>query len=105
VVLVANLQVDENRITKNLESTGGLICAEAVMMDLAADLGRSQAHHLIADLISQARSRGVGFSDALNEDVRINALRSPEQISAMLNPANYTGDAIDTVDRIVRELE
>lgn len=105
VALVANLQVDENRITKNLESTGGLICAEAVMMDLAADLGRSQAHHLIADLISQARSRGVGFSDALNEDVRINALRSPEQISAMLNPANYTGDAIDTVDRIVRELE
>ena len=103
--LVANLQVDEMRIAQNLELTGGLICAEAVMMDLAGDMGRSQAHHVIADLISQARQTGVSFSDALNEDAAISALRSPEQIAALLNPANYTGDAIQTVDRIVRELE
>ena len=103
--LVANLQVDETRIAQNLEHTGGLICAEAVMMDLAGDMGRSQAHHVIAELISQARQTGVSFSEALNEDARISALRSPEQIATLLNPANYTGDAIQTVDRIVRELE
>ena len=103
--LVANLQVDEMQIAQNLELTGGLICAEAVMMDLAGDMGRSQAHHVVADLISQARQTGVSFSEALNEDAAISALRSPEQIAALLNPANYTGDAIQTVDRIVRELE
>ena len=103
--LVANLQVDEMQIAQNLELTGGLICAEAVMMDLAGDMGRSQAHHVIADLISQARHTGISFSQALNEDAAISALRSPAQIEALLNPANYTGDAIQTVDRIVRELE
>lgn len=103
--LVANLQVDEARIAHNLELTGGLICAEAVMMDLAADLGRSQAHHLVADLISQARQTGVSFSDALNEDATISRLRSPAQIATLLDPANYTGDAVQTVDRIVHELE
>ena len=103
--LVANLQVDEMQIAQNLELTGGLICAEAVMMDLAGDMGRSQAHHVIADLISQARHTGISFSQALNEDAAISALRSPAQIAALLNPANYTGDAIQTVDQIVRELE
>ncbi len=103
--LVANLQVDEARMAHNLALTGGLICAEAVMMDLAGDMGRSQAHHIIAELISQVRSRGVSFAEVLNEDARISALRSPAQISTLLNPANYTGDAIQTVDRIVAELE
>ncbi len=103
--LVANLKVDETQIAQNLEHTGGLICAEAVMMDLAGDMGRSHAHHVIADLISQARHRGVSFSEALNEDATISALRSPAQIAALLDPANYTGDAVQTVDRIVRELE
>ena len=103
--LVANLQVDEMQIAQNLEHSGGLICAEAVMMDLAGDMGRSQAHHVVADLISQARHTGISFSQALNEDAAISALRSPAQIAALLNPANYTGDAIQTVDRIVRELE
>ncbi len=103
--LVTNLQVDEQRISHNLDQTGGLICAEAVMMDLAGDMGRSQAHHVIAELISQVRETGVSFSDALNGDARISGLRSPEQIASVLNPANYTGDAVKTVDRIVRELE
>lgn len=103
--LVGNLQVDENRISQNLAATGGLICAEAVMMDLAPELGRSQAHHIIADLISQARTSGVSFSSALNQDDRIRALRSSGQIEALLEPANYIGDAVQTVDRIVRKLE
>lgn len=103
--LVANLQVDESRISQNLAMSGGLICAEAVMMDLAPDIGRSEAHHAIADLISQARTRGVSFSRSLNEDNRIKALRTPAQIAALLEPAKYTGDAIQTVDRIVRKLE
>ncbi len=103
--LVANLQVDETRIARNLASTGGLICSESVMMDLADDMGRSQAHHVIAELISQARRTGVSFSDALNGDARISSLRSPDQIARLLDPANYTGDAIQTVDRIVHELE
>ncbi len=103
--LVKNLQIDESRISHNLDLTGGLICAEAVMMDLAGDMGRSEAHHAVAELISQARQTGVSFSEALNSDARISALRTPEQIAKLLDPANYTGDAVHTVDRIVRELE
>ncbi len=103
--LVANLQVDETRIRQNLAASEGLICAEAVMMDLAPDMGRSQAHHAVADLISHAHTTGVSFSRVLNEDSTIMALRTPQQIAALLDPANYTGDAIQTVDRMVRELE
>ncbi len=103
--LVANLQIDETRIRENLAASEGLICAEAVMMDLAPDMGRSEAHHVIADLISHAHTTGVSFSNALNEDGRIKAVRTPQQIAALLEPANYTGDAIKTVDRMVRELE
>ncbi|MEO9877251.1 MAG: hypothetical protein ABJF69_20640, partial [Anderseniella sp.] len=64
-----------------------------------------EAHHLIAELISQARQTGVSFSDALNKDATISRLRSPAQVAMLLDPVNYTGDAVQTVDRIVRELE
>jgi adenylosuccinate lyase len=103
--LIANLQVNEQRIAQNLTSSGGLICSEAVMMDLAADMGRNEAHHAIAEIIATAHETGSSFADALNADARISKLRTPARIANLLDPANYLGQSVQIVDRIVRELE
>jgi 3-carboxy-cis,cis-muconate cycloisomerase len=105
VKLVSSLQVDTARIAENLAMTGGLICSEAVMMDLAADIGRSEAHHVIARVIADAARSGKSFAEALSQDAQIAALRSPQQLTALLDPENYLGDSELTVDRIVRDLK
>jgi len=41
--------VDAERMRRNLDITGGLIVAEAVMMGLAPHTGRNEAHDLVYD--------------------------------------------------------
>jgi 3-carboxy-cis,cis-muconate cycloisomerase len=103
VRLVENVVVNEDRIAANLAITGGLICAEAVMMDLASDMGRNEAHHVVKDIIARL-APGTSFADALVAHPKVGKLRTPEQINALLDPANYTGEATAVVDRIVAEL-
>ena len=49
---------------RNLEATGGLIVAEAVMMGLAPQLGRGEAHHVVKHAcdvaLAEAHSAGRG---------------------------------------------
>ncbi len=104
VLLVENVVVDEARIAANLGLTGGLICAEAVMMDLARDMGRNEAHHAVKDLISALPASGQSFADALASHPVIGNLRTPVQIARLLDPANNTGEATAVVDRIIAEL-
>ena len=46
-VLAEGMTVDAARMRRNLDSTGGLIMAEQVMMGLAPALGRGEAHHVV----------------------------------------------------------
>jgi len=47
VDIAEGLEVDVARMRANLDTTGGLIMAEAVTMALAEKLGKSDAHHLV----------------------------------------------------------
>jgi 3-carboxy-cis,cis-muconate cycloisomerase len=103
VRLVENVVVNEERIAANLSLTGGLVCAEAVMMDLASGMGRNEAHHVVKDIIAQL-APGASFADALAAHPQVGKLRTHEQIASLLDPANYTGEATAVVDRIIAEL-
>ena len=104
VRLVENIVVDEARIAANLALTGGLICAEAIMMDLAAEMGRNEAHHAVKDIIAALPGSGRTFAEALAGHPVIGRLRSPQQIATLLDPANYTGESAEVVDRIIAKL-
>ena len=45
--IAEGMVVDAARMRRNLDMTGGLIVAEAVMMGLAPHLGRGEAHHVV----------------------------------------------------------
>lgn len=45
--MLKGLEVDAARMAQNLNSSGGLIVAEAVMMGLAPKLGRNEAHDIV----------------------------------------------------------
>ena len=102
--LAEGLQVDPARMRRNLDSTGGLIAAEQVMMGLAPVLGRGEAHHVVNHACDVALAQGVPLADALLRDGEITARLPPGEIRALCDPANYLGMAGAFVDRVLARI-
>jgi 3-carboxy-cis,cis-muconate cycloisomerase len=77
--IVDGMRVDAARMRANLELDGGLVMAEAVMMDLAATLGRERAHDVLYETAERARRDGTTLDDALSPELRdAHPRRSPD---------------------------
>src|SRR6201988_997337 len=68
---LGGLIVDTAQMAKNLDTSRGLIVAEAVMMGLAPQLGRQEAHDLVYDACRAAAEQHVTLRDALAADPKI----------------------------------
>lgn len=99
--ILENLWVDTEKMRQNLELQGGLIMSEAVMMGLAAKIGKSQAHHLVYAAAGKANDAGITLKQALLEDKEITGLLTVDEIDKLLDPMNYTGCAGEMVDRVL----
>jgi len=100
-VLAEGLTVDAARMQRNLDSTGGLIVAEAVMMGLAPLLGRGEAHHVVHHACDVALAEGIALATALGRDATVSARLTPAQIATLTDPAGYLGMAGAFVDRVL----
>jgi 3-carboxy-cis,cis-muconate cycloisomerase len=98
--IAEGLEVDADRMRRNLALTGGLINAEAVMIALAHATGREAAHELVAAAVKRV-SGNVSFAEVLAGDAEIARHLSRAEIDAALAPEAYLGEAIAAVERIV----
>jgi 3-carboxy-cis,cis-muconate cycloisomerase len=89
--IMRGLRLDPSRMRANLDLGGGLIMAEAVMLDLGTAIGRQHAHDAIYDAAQAAFEQGRPFSDLLAADPRVTAHMTPAQIDRLLDPTAYTG--------------
>lgn len=97
--MLAGLEVDTARMAHNLNLSGGLIVAEAVMMGMAPHLGRQVAHDVVYDACRLAAQQKRTLAEVLREDKTVSAKLTAEQINALCDPANYLGAAPVMVDR------
>ncbi len=79
----------------NLDLGGGLIMAEAVMLDLGSAIGRQHAHDAVYDAAQAAFVEGRSFGDLLAADPRVSQHMSPQAIQSLLDPTAYTGLCAD----------
>ena len=86
---------------RNLDTTRGMISAEAVMMALAPHVGREEAHHLVAAACRRTVARGGHLLDELQADATITEHLPPQRLGELLDPRNYTGLAAEFVDRVL----
>jgi adenylosuccinate lyase len=93
--VMRGLRLDPARMRSNLDLGGGLIMAEAVMLDLGAAIGRQHAHDAVYDAAQDAFVQGKSFGDLLAADTRVTAHMTPTQIKALLDPTAYTGLCAD----------
>ena len=89
--IMRGLRVDPRRMRANLDLGGGLIMAEAVMLDLGAAIGRQHAHDVVYDAAQAAFVEGKPFSDLLARDTRLTAHMDRAAIERLLDPTAYTG--------------
>jgi 3-carboxy-cis,cis-muconate cycloisomerase len=99
---LSGLTVDTGRMRANLDLSGGLIVAEAVMMAAAPALGRQHAHDVVYDACRAAITSGRPLTEALMEVPEIvEALGGAEGVARRCDPANYLGLAPAMVDRVL----
>jgi 3-carboxy-cis,cis-muconate cycloisomerase len=78
----AGLQVDRERMLRNIDALQGLVFAEAASAYLAGAIGRPRAHALLEQLTQQAVAGGRHLAELLQE-----ALQADPQLKAQLDPA------------------
>ncbi len=86
VEVVKGLRLDPARMRQNLDLGGGLIMAEAVMLNLGAAIGRQHAHDVVYDAAQAAFVEGRSFADLLAADTRVTAHLDEPAIKALLDP-------------------
>ena len=91
VEVLKGLRLDPLRMRRNLDLGGGLIMAEAVMLDLGAAIGRQHAHDVVYDAAQAAFVEGRPFGKLLAEDLRVTAHLDSNAIEKLLDPTAYTG--------------
>ncbi|HEX69383.1 MAG TPA: adenylosuccinate lyase, partial [Candidatus Bathyarchaeota archaeon] len=97
--IIENIEVDEERMRKNLEITQGRIMSEAVMIALTKKgMSRQEAHELLRRLAIKSQMENRYFKEVLLEDENVRKFLSVDEIEKALNPRNYLGTAIQQIE-------
>jgi 3-carboxy-cis,cis-muconate cycloisomerase len=99
--MLEGLIVEPERMRRNLDITGGLIVAEAVMMALAQHTGRGVAHDLVYGACRSASEKGTTLLVALKAVPEVTKHFNDAKLAALVDPANYVGSAGAMVDRLL----
>jgi 3-carboxy-cis,cis-muconate cycloisomerase len=102
-LLADGLEVDAERMGRNLELTQGLVLAEAVSIVLAQRVGRDTAHHLLEQCCKRAVAEQRHLRAVLGDEPQVTAQLSSAELDELLNPAHYLGQAHVWVERAVAE--
>ena len=95
------LDVRPDNMRRVLDTTKGLIVAEAVMMGLAPKLGRQRAHDVVYDCCRESLTGEIPFVDALMAKPEIANALSRAEIEKLADPANYLGAAPEMARAVV----
>ena len=104
--VLGGLIVHRGQMQRNLQLMRGLNMAEAVMIELTKrGMNRQVAHGVLRKCCTAAYRRGVPLGEILRRDAQVSKYLSEKEIDALLDPRKYLGSAVETVERVVRELQ
>ncbi len=96
--LVGDLAVDPERMRANLDSSDGLIMAEAASFALAEHMPRPEAQALVKECCKEAARDRRNLFEILKDKTD-----APVDWQAVSDPANYLGEADALIRRILKE--
>jgi len=103
--VIANLQVDEQSMLKNLELTQGRAMSEAVMTALTRKgMNRQLAHELLRKLAVKSTMENVEFRKILLANKLVRQKLSEKEVDDALDPRNYLGTALEQVEKMSKKV-
>jgi 3-carboxy-cis,cis-muconate cycloisomerase len=99
--MLEGLIVDAGRMRRNLDLTGGLIVAEAVMMALAQHAGRGAAHDFVYGACRSALDNGTTLLAELERLPEVTRHLDGKRLAELTDPVNYLGSAPAMIDRVL----
>jgi adenylosuccinate lyase len=94
-VVLRGLRLAPERMRSNLDLGGGLIMAEAVMLQLGGAVGRQRAHDIVYDAAQAAVLENRPFSAVLAADPRVSERLDAAALDRLRDPLAYTGLCAD----------
>lgn len=104
VDIAEGLEVDAVRMRANIDTTHGLIMAEAISMALADKVGKSEAHHIIQAASRIAIAEKKHLRDVLAGDPRVTAHLDAARLVQLFDPMAYQGVSQSLIDRLLASL-
>ena len=102
--VLKGLEVDEERMLKNIGLTQGRMMSEAVMLALAKKgMGRQKAHQLTRELAIKSHAEQRPFKEILVENTAARELLTNKEIEEVLDPRNYLGTAIEQIELVIKK--
>ena len=103
VEVLQGLEVNSKNMQRNIETTQGLIMAEAVMMALAPKMGRLNAHHLVEKSCQQAVAEQSHLQDIVSSFAEVKQHFSADELTRIFKPESYLGNIQDQIDAVLKE--
>jgi 3-carboxy-cis,cis-muconate cycloisomerase len=100
---LGGLQVDADRMRRNLDLTGGLIMAEALTMALAPALGRTEAYRVVQRLSDQSTQTKTPLRELAVSDEQVRTVLQPDAIAHVFNVTSYMGGTDALIDRALAD--
>ena len=103
--LAEGLEIDTDRMRANLDSTHGLVMAEAVSMALAAKIGKADAHAIVEAASRTSIASKRHLRDVLLADECVTAHIDASKLSAAIRADVLSGRLTELIDRILASLD
>ncbi|MCJ1306128.1 hypothetical protein MMC08_008946 [Hypocenomyce scalaris] len=98
---LSGLSVYTQKMKENLQTTHGLIMAEAVMMELAPHLGRQNAHDMVYNACNDCIETNSGLYNCLRLNETVMSKLSEDQLKVLCDPSNYLGACTPMVEDVL----
>ncbi len=100
--ILEGLVVHEDRMARNLDLTGGLIMAEAVMFALGEHIGKQRAHDVVYECAMTAQQSGRPFAEVLAADRTVGQHLTGDEIARLLDPRAHLGLSVEAVEQVLK---
>ena len=101
---LSGIVVNTEAMVTNLNSSQGLIVAEAVMMGLAPKIGRRQAHDVVYRACTISIETKTSLFNVLIEDREVKGKLDEETLRELCDPLKYLGCCQIMVDTVIDNL-
>ena len=102
--ILSNLEVNEEKMRRNIDITQGRVMSEAIMLALTKKgMSRQEAHELLRQLAIKSASENKPFREILLENEVVRKMLTVEEIDEILKPENYLGTAIEQVELTIKK--